>query len=54
VFYAKTSNFSSMGVAVSGDVTADVLIPTGIETGPSTLVAVANGIPSKPVSVTID
>ena len=54
VFYAKTSNFSSMGVAVAGDVTATVLIPTGIETGPSTLVAVANGIPSKPVNVTIN
>jgi hypothetical protein len=28
-------------------------VPAGAETGPSTLVAVTNGIPSKPISVTV-
>lgn len=54
VFYAKTSGFSSMAVANPSPVTANVLIPAGIETGASTLVAVANGIPSKALKVTIN
>ncbi len=53
VFYAKTTNSSSYAVANPSSVTASVLIPTGIETGASTLESVANGIPSKPVKVTI-
>jgi hypothetical protein len=53
VFYAKTTNSSSYAVANPNSVTASVLIPTGIETGKSTLESVANGIPSKGVKVTI-
>jgi len=55
VFYAKTHNHSTMGVATG---TAVVLtffdVPTGIETGPSSLQVVANGIPSIPVSIQVD
>lgn len=53
VFYARTTNFSSYLVANPKPVTADVVVPAGVETGASTLVAVANGIASAPVSVTI-
>ena len=54
VVYAKTHDFS-IGVATgSALVKAEFDIPTTIETGPSTLVVVANGIPSKPVPVTIN
>ncbi|HEX8814338.1 MAG TPA: hypothetical protein VF753_02460 [Terriglobales bacterium] len=54
VFYAKTHDHSTMGVATG---TATVYtyfdVPSGIETGASTLVVVANGIPSKSVSITV-
>lgn len=53
VIYARTTGFSSMAVANPNSVTCSVQIPQGAETGASTLVAVANGIASKPVSVTI-
>ena len=55
VFYARTSNFSTMGVATGSEVvSAGFVVPSGAETGTSALVVVANGIASKPVKVTIN
>ena len=54
VVYLRSSNFSTMGVATgSAIVSADVTVPTGVPSGSWSLVAVANGIASDPVSVTI-
>jgi len=53
VFWAKTTGLSSYAPANSKPVKVDVLIPTGIEKGASTLEVVAAGITSAPVSVTI-
>lgn len=53
VFYARTHDFSSMPVASSAVSSAQFDLPEEMEYGPSTLVVVANGIASKPVSVTI-
>lgn len=55
VFYARTHNHSTMGVATgSAIVSTNFDVPATMETGPSTLVVVANGIPSVPVSVTVN
>jgi Kelch motif protein len=55
VFYAHTHDHSTMGVATgSTPVSTNFDVPTGMETGPSSLVVVANGIPSTPVSVTVN
>ncbi len=53
VFYTRTTNPSSMAVANPALVTATVAIPAGIETGPSKLEVVANGVASAPKSVTV-
>ncbi len=54
VFYARTHDHSTMGVATgSQTVSTNFDVPSGMETGASTLVVVANGIPSQPVSVTV-
>ncbi len=53
VQYAKTIDFSSMLPANPNPVTAKVEIPSSIETGPSTLVVVTNGIPSTPLKITV-
>lgn len=53
VQYAKTIDFSSMLPANPNPVTAKVEIPSNIETGPSTLVVVTNGIPSAPLSIKV-
>lgn len=54
VFYARTHNHSSMGVGTGAlPVTTHFDVPMGTETGASTLVVVANGIASAPVSVTV-
>jgi hypothetical protein len=54
VFYARTFNPSSMGVATGSTVvTASFEVSTKTERGPSQLEVVANGIASVPVSVTI-
>ncbi len=54
VFYCRTHNHSTMGVATgSAPVSTQFDVPPSIETGPSTLVVVANGIPSKPWSLTV-
>jgi hypothetical protein len=54
VFYARTHDHSTMGVATgSKTVSTNFDVPAGMETGASSLVVVANGIPSNPVSVTV-
>ncbi|MGA8534243.1 MAG: hypothetical protein WB615_09075 [Candidatus Tumulicola sp.] len=54
VFYARTHDHSFMGVASGRVVSTRFDVPAAIETGPSTLVVVANGIASQPVAVTIN
>ncbi len=55
VFYARTHNHSSMGVATKKTVVYTHFdVPLATETGASTLVVVANGIPSLPVSITVN
>lgn len=54
VTYARTSGFSTMGVATGSAVeSASFVVPATAGTGASTLVVVTNGIPSKGKSVTI-
>lgn len=54
VFYARTHDHSSMGVATgTATVSTNFDVPATIETGASTLVVIANGIPSQPVSITV-
>jgi hypothetical protein len=55
VFYAKTHDHSTMGVATgTATVFTNFDVPAGAETGASTLEVVANGIPSKKVNVTVN
>jgi len=55
VFYAKTHDHSTMGVATGKTiVSTNFDVPAGMETGSSSLVVVANGIPSKAVSITVE
>ena len=55
VFYAKTHDHSTMGVATgSAIVSTNFDVPATMETGASTLEVVANGIPSAPVSITVN
>jgi hypothetical protein len=55
VFYARTVNPSTMAVATgSKSVSTHFTVSTATETGASSLVVVANGIPSKAVAVTIE
>jgi hypothetical protein len=54
VFYARTTNFTSVSVAPGTAASTQFTVPTAnIETGPSTLVVIANGIASTPVNVTV-
>lgn len=54
VFYARTHDHSTMGVATgTAIVSTNFDVPTNIELGASSLVVVANGIPSAAVSVTV-
>ncbi len=54
VFYARTHNHSTMGVATGSlPVSTHFDVPAKMDTGASSLVVVANGIASKPVTVTI-
>lgn len=54
VFYARTHDHSSMGVQTGSEtVSTNFDVPSGMETGASTLVVIANGIPSSGVSVTV-
>jgi hypothetical protein len=55
VVYAKTHDHSTMGVATGNTiVSTNFDVPSGMETGASTLEVVANGIPSKKVSITVN
>jgi hypothetical protein len=55
VFYAKTHDHSTMGVATgSAIVSTNFDVPATMETGASSLEVVANGIPSAPVSITVN
>jgi hypothetical protein len=55
VFYARTHDHSTMGVATGATtVSTKFDVPSGMETGASQLEVVANGIPSQPVSVTVE
>jgi hypothetical protein len=55
VVYAKTHDHSTMGVATgTATVYTNFDVPPKTETGTSTLEVVANGIPSKPVSITVN
>jgi hypothetical protein len=55
VFYARTHDHSSMGVATgSKTVSTNFDVPAGMEAGASSLVVVANGIPSQAVDITVE
>ena len=55
VVYAKTHDHSTMGVATGNTiVSTNFDVPSGMETGASTLEVVANGIPSKKVNLTVN
>jgi hypothetical protein len=54
VFYARTHDHSSMGIATGSEIVSTMVdVPAGMETGPSLLQVVANGIPSKAKRITI-
>lgn len=54
VFYGRTHDHSTMGVAAgSKPVSTHFDVPANIETGDSSLIVVANGIPSTAVAVTV-
>ena len=53
VCYARSYGFSTMGVWTTGTTNAEFDIPSGCETGASTLTVVVNGIASAGVSVTL-
>lgn len=54
VFYARTHDHSTMGVATGKKiVSTNFDVPSGMETGASSIVVVANGIPSQPQSITV-
>ncbi|MBA3915508.1 MAG: hypothetical protein H0X25_16970 [Acidobacteriales bacterium] len=55
VFYARTHDHSTMGVATGSKiVSTNFDVPAGAESGATTLEVVANGIPSPPVTVTVN
>ena len=54
VFFAKTYDHSTMAVATGNKtVSTHFTVPSTIDSGASTLVVIANGIPSAPVSITV-
>ncbi len=54
VFYARTHDHSSMGVATGSQIiTTNFDVPAAAEAGASTLEVVANGIPSAPAAITV-
>jgi hypothetical protein len=54
VFYCKTTKPSSYAVQSTASQFTHFAVPAGIETGPSTIVAVTNGIPSPSVPITVN
>ena len=56
ITYARTHGFSRMGVESVGStevITTGLDVPAGLELGASSLVVVANGIPSAPVAINV-
>ncbi len=54
VYYARTHNHSTMAIQTgSTPVSTQFDVPAGMETGPSSLVVIANGIASSPASVSV-
>jgi hypothetical protein len=53
VFFANTSGWSNGSIAPNNTSNVNFKVPSSIENGVSSLVAIANGIPSQPVSVTV-
>ncbi len=53
VFYCRTHDHSFMGVASNKEVFTYFDVPSNIEIGKSELEVVANGIPSKPISIRV-
>ncbi len=54
VFYARTHDHSSMGVRKLGSLASTHFdVPANAETGTTTMVVVANGIPSNPITVMV-
>jgi len=55
IFYARTHNHSTMGIATGSTIVSTTFdVPAGIETGKSAVFVVANGIASAPKAVTIN
>ena len=54
VFYSRTHDHSSMAVAFGGIVSTHFDVPDNQEVGASSLVVVANGIPSEPIPVNVE
>lgn len=54
VFYGRTFNISNRSVAPGVAVSTDFTVPANIEQGASSLVVIANGIPSAPVPIGIE
>jgi hypothetical protein len=55
VVYLKTHDHSTMAISTgNAQTTTQVDIPSGLATGSGQLVVIANGIPSLPVSATIN
>jgi hypothetical protein len=53
VYYLRTQDFSTLGVAVPGSQTCSVTVPLGTPNGAYSLVVIANGIPSASQNVEI-
>ena len=53
VTYARTTNWSSVSIAAGARSSTQFTLPAGTPAGKSTLVVVANGIASPPVTVTV-
>ena len=54
VYFLRTSNHSTMGVATgNATVSTNIFVPSNVQTGPASMIVIANGIASDPVSVTV-
>ncbi|MGB9235288.1 MAG: Ig-like domain repeat protein [Terriglobales bacterium] len=53
VFYGRTFNISNRSIAPGASVSTNFTVPANIEQGASSLVVIANGIPSAPVPIGI-
>jgi hypothetical protein len=54
VFYGRTFDHGTMSIAPGTAGSTNFVVPANIETGPSDLVVIANGIASEPVSVAVE